>query len=402
MFDASQIRALFPALQQQVNQRKLVYLDNAATTQKPESVIHAMAEYYRYDNANVHRASHALSARATRQFEASREVIQRLVNAKFPQEIIWTQGTTGAINLVANSYGSLLEAGDEVIISAMEHHANIVPWQLLAERSGIKLQIAPINGHGQIDMSAFSALLNENTRLVSVCHVSNALGTLNPIAEIIALSHQAGAKVLIDGAQGIAHCDVDVQQLDCDFYAFSGHKMYGPTGIGVLYGKQALLDAMPPWQGGGEMIKHVSFNGTSFNRLPFKFEAGTPNISAVIGLAQAAEFLQQTRASREHEAQLVAQLLEGLHAMEQVSIIGPTKGQIGSVSFTVTGEHHSDIATLLDEQGIAVRAGHHCAQPLMAQLGLKGTIRASIAAYNNSADIDNFLIALKHTLALLS
>lgn len=401
MFDVSQIRAQFPALAQQVNQQPLVYLDNAATTQKPQSVIDAMAQFYRFDNANVHRASHALSARATQQFEASRETIKQLINAASCQEIIWTQGTTAAINLVANSFGSLLQPGDEVIISAMEHHANIVPWQLLAQRCNIKLLVAPINAQGQLDMAEFAQLLSHNTRLVAVCHVSNALGTLNPIADIIALSHQVGAKVLIDGAQAIAHCNLDVQQLDCDFYAFSGHKMYGPTGIGVLYGKQALLEAMPPWQGGGEMIKQVSFSGTSFNRLPFKFEAGTPNISAVIGLAKAAEFLQRNTASQAHEAQLMTQLLNGLQAIKQVSIIGPAKGQIGSVSFVVAQEHHSDIAALLDQQGIAVRAGHHCAQPLMAELGLKGTIRASIAAYNDTDDITRLLSALQQALALL-
>ncbi|MDO6527040.1 cysteine desulfurase [Motilimonas sp. 1_MG-2023] len=402
-FSVSALRAQFPVLQQSCNGHALVYLDSAATTQKPQSVIDAMNNYYQYNNANVHRAAHCLSAKATQAFEQVRDEVRSFINAPKREEVIWTKGATEAINLVAQSYGALLEAGDEIIISTMEHHANIVPWQLLAQQLKLVLKVIPLTDIGELDLAAFSQLLTEKTRLVAVTHISNVLGTVNPIAEIVALSHQVGAKVLVDGSQAVAHLPIDVQALDCDFYVFSGHKMYGPTGIGVLYGKADLLNAMPVWQTGGEMIKKVSFSGTTFNALPFKFEPGTPNISGVIGLGAAVAFLQQQdRAALLHYEQGLFEYAKAqLSSLPDITLVGNAAQQAGVISFVVKGEHHSDIATLLDQQGVAIRAGHHCAMPLMESLGLGGTLRLSIACYNEQQDIDSFIIALNKTLEFL-
>lgn len=402
-FSVSALRALFPVLQQSCNGHALVYLDSAATTQKPQSVIDAMSNYYQCNNANVHRAAHCLSAKATQAFEQVRDEVRSFINAPKREEVIWTKGATEAINLVAQSYGALLEAGDEIIISTMEHHANIVPWQLLAQQLKLVLKVIPLTDTGELDLTEFSQLLTEKTRLVAVTHISNVLGTVNPIAEIVALSHQVGAKVLVDGSQAVAHLPIDVQALDCDFYVFSGHKMYGPTGIGVLYGKADLLNAMPVWQTGGEMIKKVSFSGTTFNALPFKFEPGTPNISGVIGLGAAVAFLQQQDrvALLQYEQQLFEYAKAQLLSLPDIVLVGNAAQQAGVISFVVKGEHHSDIATLLDQQGIAIRAGHHCAMPLMESLGLGGTLRLSIACYNDQQDIDRFIAALSKTLEFL-
>lgn len=402
-FSVSALRAQFPVLQQSCNGHALVYLDSAATTQKPQSVIDAMNNYYQYNNANVHRAAHCLSAKATQAFEQVRDEVRSFINAPKREEVIWTKGATEAINLVAQSYGALLEAGDEIIISTMEHHANIVPWQLLAQQLKLVLKVIPLTDTGELDLTAFAQLLTEKTRLVAVTHISNVLGTVNPIAGIVALSHQVGAKVLVDGSQTVAHLPIDVQALDCDFYVFSGHKMYGPTGIGVLYGKADLLNAMPVWQTGGEMIKKVSFSGTTFNALPFKFEPGTPNISGVIGLGAAVAFLQQQdRAALLHYEQGLFEYAKAqLLSLPDIALVGNAAQQAGVISFVVKGEHHSDIATLLDQQGIAIRAGHHCAMPLMESLGLGGTLRLSIACYNDQQDIDSFIAALHKTLEFL-
>ncbi|MGL5948986.1 MAG: aminotransferase class V-fold PLP-dependent enzyme [Aeromonas sp.] len=391
------LRAQFPALAQCVHERPLVYLDNAATTQKPLCVIEAMAQYYRCDNANVHRAAHALSDRATRAFEAARETLAQFIHAPSSQEIIWTRGTTEAINLVANSWGqSQLNAGDEIILSTLEHHANIVPWQLLAERTGAVIRVIPLDANGDLDLTAYQALLSPRTKLVSLCHVSNALGTVNPIAQCIALAKQVGAVTLVDGAQAVAHVPVDVQALGCDFYAFSGHKLYGPTGIGVLWGRSEWLEKMPPWQAGGEMIEYVSFAGTRFNRPPFKFEAGTPAIAEAIGLARAVEFLQANdhAALMRHEQALTAYLVEQLQRVPRVRLIGTPRQRAGAVSFVLADIHAQDAATLLDMQGIAIRVGHHCAMPLMQNLGLSGTLRASIACYNQVSEVDALIAAL--------
>lgn len=356
-FDVEALRAAFPALAQKVNGQPLVYLDNAATTHKPQSVIDAVSHFYQRDNSNVHRGAHALSDRATVAFEEARKKVVGLINAASTTEIIWTRGTTEAINLVANSYGkSVLKAGDRVLVSAMEHHSNIVPWQLVAQSCGAEVVPIPVSSDGELDMSAYQQLLDERVKIVAVGHVSNALGTVNPIAEIIALAHQAGAKILIDGAQGVPHFAVDVQALDCDFYAFSGHKMYGPTGTGALYGKASLLEAMPPYHGGGEMIKTVSFDGTTFNELPFKFEAGTPNIGGVIGLGAAVDFLQSIDRSAlaAHEAALMHYAHDKAANFEGMQRVGRAQNIAGAFSFLLEGAHPADIGMLLDQQGIAV------------------------------------------------
>ncbi|MGB6187512.1 MAG: SufS family cysteine desulfurase [Aeromonas molluscorum] len=393
----ARLRDQFPALAQQVNGHPLVYLDNAATTHKPHAVLAATDGFYRADNANVHRAAHALSGRATLAFEAARETLARFINAPHQREIIWTRGATEAINLVAQSWGmSELKAGDEIILSTLEHHANIVPWQLIAQRTGAIIKVIPLDERGDLDMAAYRALLNPRTRLVSVAHVSNALGTVNPVAELVAAAKTVGALTLIDGAQAVAHLPVDVQAIDCDFYVFSGHKLYGPTGIGVLWGKTELLTRMPPWQAGGEMIDRVSFAGTSFNALPFKFEAGTPHIAGAIGLAAAVDFLlaQDRGAIANAEAALMARLVRGLKQIPGLRLIGEPMQRSGAVSFLLEDIHPQDAATLLDMQGIALRVGHHCAMPLMESLGISGTMRASLACYNNQDDVDALLTAL--------
>ena len=392
-----QLRSQFPALAQEVNGHPLVYLDNAATTQKPQTVLDAIAHYYGADNANVHRAAHALSGRATRAFEAARETVARFINAPRCQEVIWTRGTTEAINLVAQSWGmSELKAGDEIILSTLEHHANIVPWQLVAQRTGAVIRVIPLDKRGDLDLAAYHAMLGPRTRLVSVAHVSNALGTVNPVTRMVAAAKAVGAVTLIDGAQAVAHLEVDVQAIGCDFYAFSGHKLYGPTGIGVLWGRTELLERMPPWQAGGEMIDRVSFSGTTFNTLPFKFEAGTPHIAGAIGLAAAIDFVmaQDRQWLALHELALTDYLVAGLQQVPGLRLIGEPGQRAGAVSFLLEDIHPQDAATLLDMQGIALRVGHHCAMPLMESLGIGGTMRASLACYNNRDDVDALLAAL--------
>ncbi|HDX8352329.1 TPA: cysteine desulfurase [Aeromonas dhakensis] len=391
------LRSQFPALEQEVNGHPLVYLDNAATTQKPQTVLDAINHYYRADNANVHRAAHALSGRATRAFEDARETVARFINAPRSHEVIWTRGTTEAINLMAQSWGiSELRAGDEVVLSTLEHHANIVPWQLVAQRTGAVIRVVPLDERGDLDMAAYLAMLGPRTRLVSVAHVSNALGTVNPVEQIVAAAKAVGALTLIDGAQAVAHLEVDVQAIGCDFYAFSGHKLYGPTGIGVLWGRTELLERMPPWQAGGEMIDRVSFSGTTFNSLPFKFEAGTPHIAGAIGLAAAIDFvMEQDRGLlASHEAVLTDYLVAGLRQIPGLRLVGEPGQRAGAVSFLLRDIHPQDAATLLDMQGIALRVGHHCAMPLMESLGIGGTLRASLACYNNRDDVDALLAAL--------
>lgn len=393
----ARLRSQFPALAQEVNGHPLIYLDNAATTQKPQVVLDAIAHYYSADNANVHRAAHALSGRATRAFEAARETVARFINAPHSREVIWTRGTTEAINLVAQSWGmSALQMGDEIVLSTLEHHANIVPWQLIAQRTGAQIRVIPLDERGDLDLVAYHAMLGPRTRLVSVAHVSNALGTVNPVARMVEAAKAVGAVTLIDGAQAVAHLEVDVQAIGCDFYAFSGHKLYGPTGIGVLWGRTEQLERMPPWQAGGEMIDRVSFAGTTFNTLPFKFEAGTPHIAGAIGLAAAIDFvMEQERDSlASHEAALADYLVAGLQQVPGLRLVGEPGQRAGAVSFLLDEIHPQDAATLLNMQGIALRVGHHCAMPLMESLGIGGTMRASLACYNNRDDVDALLAAL--------
>ncbi|GAB3288273.1 cysteine desulfurase [Parahaliea aestuarii] len=390
-FDAERLRADFPILQQEVNGHPLVYLDNAATTQKPEVVIEAIANYYRRDNANVHRGAHALSDRATAAFERARDTVARFINSPTARQVIWVRGTTEAINLVAHSWGrSELGPGDKVLVSYLEHHSDIVPWQLVCAATGAEVVAIPILESGDIDMAALDELLDERVKLVAVNHVSNALGTVNPVKDIAAKAHAVGAKILVDGAQAAAHGMVDVQALDCDFYAISGHKLYGPTGIGALWGRETLLEAMPPFLGGGEMIETVSFAGTTFNTLPFKFEAGTPNIADAIGLAAAIDYLDgiDLSAAAAHERALLAQSLELAKQVEGLRRIGAPNEAVGIFSFVLDGVHPSDLGMLLDQQGIAVRTGHHCTQPLMDYYQVPGTVRASYALYNTAQDVE--------------
>jgi cysteine desulfurase/selenocysteine lyase len=403
-FDVAKVRADFPILAQQINGHPLVYLDNAATTQKPRQVIDAISHYYLHDNSNVHRGAHTLSDRATAQFENARKNVAQFINAASTQEIIWTRGTTEGINLVANSFGQLLKAGDRVLISAMEHHSNIVPWQMLAERQGITLEVIPVDDDGVLDLERFHAMLDENVKLVAVNHVSNALGSVNPVKEIVRASRAVGARTLIDGAQAIAHWPLDVQALDCDFYVFSGHKIFGPTGIGVLYGKAALLDAMPPYQGGGEMIERVSFSGTTYNQLPYKFEAGTPDIAGAIGLSAAIDYLGtlDREAAEQHEQSLLSAATERAAAIDGLTLIGRSPEKVAILGFVVDGIHPSDLGMLLDQQGVAVRTGHHCAQPIMEQYKISGTVRASFSFYNTHEEIDRLFAALDYARKLLS
>lgn len=397
-FDVLSLRADFPILQQSIHDKPLVYLDNGATTQKPMVVINAIETYYKQYNSNVHRGAHTLSDMATVAFENARLTVQRFLNAQHSEEIIWTKGTTESINLVAQSFGAaFIKAGDEIIVSAMEHHANIVPWQMLCERSGAVLKVIPVNEFGDLDMDAYEKLLNDKVKIVSVVHVSNALGTVNPVAKIVELAHQAGAKVLLDGAQAVAHFKVDVQALDADFYVFSGHKVFGPTGIGCLYGKKALLDQMPPVQGGGEMIEKVSFAGTTYQGLPFKFEPGTPNISGAIGLDAALTYLLNL--DRDAIAQYEDDLLSYAHAKaeqcEGLRVVGTAKQKAGVLSFLLNGTHPADVGMLLDQQGVAVRTGHHCAMPIMDQYQIPGTARASFSIYNTKQDVDALFAAIE-------
>ena len=390
-------RSDFPILTQQVYGKPLVYLDNAATTQKPRVVIDAMTEEYYTVNANVHRGVHYLSQRATDLHEGSREAVRQFIHAASTREIIFTRGTTESVNLVASCYGELLQEGDEIILTEMEHHSNIVPWQLLEKRRGIRLRVIPITDDGQLQLDAYERLFTPRTRLVSVTHVSNVLGTVNPVRRVIDMAHAHDVPVLIDAAQSVPHMPVDVQALDCEFLAFSGHKVYGPTGIGVLYGKEEWLDRLPPYQGGGEMIGHVSFQGTTFNELPFKFEAGTPDFVGTTGLAAALRYVQQIGMEQiaAHEAQLTQYALEQLRTIPSMRIIGeaPERGSV--ISFLVGNIHPFDMGTLLDRLGIAVRTGHHCAQPLMQRLGIEGTLRASFALYNTMEEVDALVAAVK-------
>lgn len=396
-FDAEQIRKDFPILHQQVHGKPLVYLDNAATTQKPEAVIQAIVDYYRHDNSNVHRGAHALAERATEKFEQARVKVAQLINAAEPREVIWTRGTSESINLVAASWGrSALKPGDRILVSAMEHHSNIVPWQMIAAQMGATVEPIPVDSTGTLDLDALQQMLDERVRMVACGHVSNALGTVNPVERIVQLAHQAGALCLIDGAQAMSHMRVDVQALDCDFYVFSAHKMFGPTGVGVLYGKAALLEAMPPYQGGGEMIESVSFAGTTYNQLPYKFEAGTPDIAGVIALGAAVDYLQgiDRDAAEAHERDLLEYAEARVRELPGITLVGTAAQRAGVLSFLIDGTHPHDVGMLLDQQGVAVRTGNHCAQPIMDQLGIPGTIRASFCFYNTRADIDRLVEAL--------
>lgn len=386
-----QIRDAFPILRRKVKGRPLVYLDNAATTQKPQSVIDALTAYYSGYNANIHRGIHTLAEEATAAFEETREAVRGFIGAAGTEEIIFTRGTTESINLVASSWGRAnLKAGDEILISTLEHHSNIVPWQMIAEEKGAVLKVVPVTDEGEFLMESFRELVSPRTKFVSLVHVSNALGVINPVREVIRAAHDAGATVLIDGAQSSVHLDIDVRELDCDFFAFSAHKLYGPTGVGVLYGKKALLEAMPPYQGGGEMIREVSFSGTTYNDLPYKFEAGTPNIADVVAFRAALDFINGIGKDkiRSHEEDLLAYTTERLRSVEGLRIIGDIPGKISVISFVMAGMHPQDIGILLDNQGIAIRTGHHCTQPLMHRLGIPGTCRASFAVYNTREEAD--------------
>lgn len=391
MLDIQKIREDFPILSRTVYDKPLVYLDNAATTQKPLCVLDAMREEYLNVNANVHRGVHYLSQQATDLHEAARETVRRFINAPSTSEIIFTRGTTEGLNLVASSFTEeMMKEGDEVIVSVMEHHSNIVPWQLQAAKRGIAIRVIPMDDNGKLDMEAYEKLFNEHTRLVSVAHVSNVLGTVNPVKEIVKIAHEHGVPAMVDGAQSTPHFRVDVQDMDCDFFVFSGHKMYGPTGIGVLYGKEEWLDRLPPYQGGGEMIESVSFEKTTFERLPFKFEAGTPDYVATHGLATAIEYLERIGMDSiaEHEHELTDYCMKRLSEIEGMRLLGTVPGKDAVISFLVGDIHHLDMGTLLDRLGIAVRTGHHCAQPLMDRLGVQGTVRASFALYNTKEEID--------------
>jgi len=397
LFDVAHRREDFPILKQTIHGRPLVYLDNAATSQKPQSVIDAESRYYATLNANVHRGIHDLSQRATDAFEAARDKVRRFINAADAKEVVFTRGTTEAINLVAQSYGrSRFKPGDEILVTEMEHHSNIVPWQLLCEQTGAVLRVAPIDDTGALRMDAFEALVNARTRLVAVAHVSNALGTINPVRRLVELAHAAGAPVLIDGAQAAPHIEVDVRALDCDFYAFSGHKLYGPTGIGVLYGKAALFDAMPPYQGGGDMISRVTFEKTSYNALPYKFEAGTPNIAGTIGLGAAIDYVEAIGldAIAAHEHDLLDYATRRARELPGLTLIGTAKDKAGILAFTLEGIHPHEIGTVLDHEGIAIRTGHHCAMPVMDRFGVPATARASFALYNTRDDVDALIEGL--------
>ena len=396
--DIEAIRSQFPILHQKVNGKQLVYLDNAATNQKPQSVIKALEHHYAADNANIHRGIHTLAERSTTAFEDTRKAVQSFINANEVEEIIFTKGTTESINLVASSWGrKYLNEGDEIIVSGLEHHSNIVPWQLIAEEKGAKVRAIPVLDNGDLDIAEFSNMLSNKTKLVAVNHASNSLGTINPVHEILEMSHAAGAKVLIDGAQASSHLTIDVQALDADFYALSAHKMYGPTGVGILYGKRSLLEKMPPYQGGGEMIKDVSFDKTTFNDIPYKFEAGTPNIADVVAFKAAIDFINDLGKENiaAYEEELLSYATAQLNEIEGVRIIGQAQNKVSVISFVVDGIHHFDLGMWMDAKGVAVRTGHHCTQPLMDRFSIEGTTRASFSVYNTIAEIDIFVEALK-------
>lgn len=399
--DIVRLREQFPVLNQQVNGRELVYLDNAATSQKPRAVINALVDYYTGYNANIHRGIHTLAEKATKAYEQTRETARHFINAATTEEIIFTRGVTEGINLVASSYAKVfLTKGDEIIISGLEHHSNIVPWQLACEANGASIKVIPVKDNGTLDMDAYKALLSSKTKLIAVNHASNSLGTINPVKEIIDLAHEVGAVVLIDGAQAGAHLSIDVQALDCDFYCLSAHKMYGPTGTGILYGKKALLEKMPPYHGGGEMIKEVSFEKTTYNDLPYKFEAGTPNIADVVAFHYAMTFILETgrEVMAAHEHDLLVYATERISQLKGVKIYGTGADKVSVVSFTVDGIHPFDIGQMLDARGIAVRTGHHCTQPLMDRFKIEGTVRASFAVYNTRKEVDHLVEALERVI----
>lgn len=408
-YDVEEIRAQFPILKELVHGKPLVYFDNAATSQKPRRVIKAESTYYATINANVHRGVHTLSTKATEAQEAARETIRQHINAKHAHEVIFASGTTAAINLAANSLGQLLlKKGDEVLISGMEHHANIVPWQMACERYGAVLKVIPVTDSGELDLGAIPGqarndMFTEKTRILAISHVSNTLGTINPVKGLITEAKKRGIITLVDGAQAIAHLPVDVQDLGCDLYTFSGHKCYGPTGIGVLYGREELLERMPPWQGGGEMIDTVTFEKTTYAKLPFKFEAGTPHIAGIIGLGEAIRWMQDydLSAMAKHELDLLEHATTQLLVIDGLRIIGTAKEKVGVISFVIEGVHHYDLGTLLDQQGIAVRTGHHCTQPLMDRFGVSGTTRASFACFNTITEVDAMVAGVKKAVKML-
>ncbi len=393
-----QFRESFPILQRQVHDKPLVYLDNAATTQKPEAVLRAVEDYYRETNSNVHRGVHHLSQLATEAYEQARKTVQQFLNARHPHEIVFTRGTTEAINLVAHGFGkSILQDGDEIICSIMEHHSNIVPWQLAGAGKSPNIRVIPMHENGELDLEAYERLFSGKTKIVAVTQASNVLGTITPLKEIIRIAHSHGVPVLVDGAQGVKSCLTDVQELDCDFYCFSGHKIYAPMGIGVLYGKEKMLEALPPYQGGGDMIRHVGFDRTTFNDLPFKFEAGTPNVAGAIGLQAALEFVRQYGHENliKYESELTAYATQRLMQEERVRIFGNAPEKAAVISFLMEPHHPTDVGTLIDFMGIAVRTGHHCCQPLMDSLGIPGTVRASFAAYNTFEEVDRLVESLR-------
>ncbi len=403
-FDVEQIRKDFPVLGREVNGHPLVYLDSGASSQKPNQVIDRLDRYYRLEHANIHRGVHHLSQQATESYEQARETVRSFINAKNRHEVLFTKGTTDGINLVASSFGrAFLKPGDEVIISTMEHHSNIVPWQIICEQKGAKVRVIPINQHGELIIEEFQSMLNQRTRLVAVVHVSNTLGTINPVQEIIHLAHSHGVPVLLDGAQAVPHMHIDVQALNVDFYAFSGHKVFGPTGVGILYGKESILNDMPPYQGGGDMIERVTFEKTTYNVLPHKFEAGTPNIADGIGFASAIDYYSQFEESEvvAHEQDLLNYATERLLGIDGLRIIGTAANKASVISFLLADTHPFDVGTILDQLGIAVRTGHHCTQPLMDFYGIPGTARASFAMYNNRDDVDHLVAGIGKAASLL-
>lgn len=403
IYDVEALRSDFPILSETVYGKPLVYLDNTATSQTPMQVVDEISRLYTHTKANVHRGVHCLSQKATAAMEASRERVRAFIGADSTEEIIFTRGTTESLNLVAASYGSLLDEGDEIILTVMEHHSNIVPWQLLAARKGVVIKVVPCDDRGVLDIDAYRSLFTDRTRVVSICHVSNVLGTVNPVAEMAAYAHEHGAIVCIDGAQAVAHEKVDVKALGADFYAFSSHKMYGPTGIGILYGRRELLEAMPPYQGGGEMIGHVSFSGTTWADLPYKFEAGTPDFIGAAALAKAIDYMENVGLERiaAHEAMLLERATAAISDIPGLRIFGTAPGKAAVLSFLVGDAHHYDTGVLLDQMGIEVRTGHHCAQPLMERFGIEGTVRASFVLYNTEAEVDAFAAALRRAAAML-
>jgi cysteine desulfurase/selenocysteine lyase len=404
IYNIDSIRKEFPALKQQVYGKQLVYFDNAATTLKPQCVIDEIKRYYEHENSNIHRGTHYLSQKATEAFEETRQYIARYLNAMHMHEIVFVRGATEGINLIAHSFSeAFLKEGDEIIISTLEHHSNIVPWQMVCEKRKTKLKIIPLLQDGSIDIEAYKNLFSEKSKLVAITHISNALGVITPLKELVKIAHQHNVLVMVDGAQGIVHTNIDVQELDCDFYCFSGHKIYGPMGIGVLYGKEKWLDTMPPYQGGGEMIKDVSFEKTTWNSLPFKFEAGTPNVSAVLGLRKAIEFVEQIGISQieKYESNLLEYITDIVKSIEDITIYGTSAQKSGVLSFNIEGVHPYDIGVLLDKMGIAVRTGHHCAQPLMSYFSIPGTVRASFGMYNTIEEIDVFINGLRKSIQML-